>query len=131
MPVVAISLRNSDIDALERIQSKGMFSNRSEIMRHALSSLLTEQAELESLSGPSTVVVTIMYQEADKDGVCKQVQHTHADLISAMMHSHTIDGSCVEVFVVNGDADAIKDFVKSFRTSRLVGRMYLNMIGSG
>lgn len=129
MPIVAISMPKSDLKDLERIRTRGNFSNRSEVMRHALHALIQEQTRLEDLSGTVTTVITIVYHEEGKDDFCNSIQHTHGKMITAMMHSHSQSGDCIEVFVMMGAASEIREFVDEFRSGKQVSRIYINVIG--
>ncbi|MHA2118416.1 MAG: ribbon-helix-helix domain-containing protein, partial [Candidatus Thorarchaeota archaeon] len=42
---------DEDLAKLERLQKEGGFSNRSEVVRHALQSLLAEHRSMEGYSG--------------------------------------------------------------------------------
>jgi CopG family nickel-responsive transcriptional regulator len=119
----------SDLNELEQLQDEGGFSNRSEVVRHALQSLLAEHRNLEGFKGEVTVIVTIIFSEKGKDNYCNRVQHEFNHVISAMMHSHTKDGGCVEVMILAGDANHIRDFIKKLRTQRQVVRVQVNLVG--
>ena len=110
----------SDLKELEKLKSDGGFSNRSDVVRHAIQSLLDENRSLEGLTGEVTVVVTIVFSKKGKDNYCQQVQHEFSRVISAMMHSHTKDGGCVEVLVLTGDAKPVRAFIKKLRTQRQI-----------
>lgn len=129
MPIVAISMPDSDLEELEKLQVSGGFSNRSEVVRHAIQSLLAESRNLEGIKDEITVIVTIVFSKKGKDNYCHQVQHEFNQVISAMMHSHTKDGGCVEVMVLTGDADQIRDFIKKLRTQRQVIRLQVSLVG--
>lgn len=129
LPIVAISMPESDLEELEKLQIDGGFSNRSEVVRHAIQSLLEENRALEGLSGEITVIVTIIFSKKGKDNYCHQVQHEFSSEISAMMHSHTKDGVCVEVMVLTGDANRIRLFIKKVRTQRQIIRVQMNLVG--
>jgi CopG family nickel-responsive transcriptional regulator len=129
VPVVAISMPDSDLEQLEKMQEIGSYSNRSEVMRHALQALVKERTKLEEVSGTITAVITIVYHEDGKDGFCNSIQHSHARMITAMMHSHSQEGECLEVFVLRGDASNLRDFVDGFKSGRQVNRIYVNVVG--
>lgn len=129
LPIVAISMPESDLEELEKLQSDGGFSNRSEVVRHAIQSLLDENRSLEGFKGEVTVVVTIVFSNKGKDKNCQQIQHEFSRVISAMMHSHTKDGGCVEILVLTADAKHIRAFIKKLRTQRQIVRVQINLVG--
>jgi metal-responsive CopG/Arc/MetJ family transcriptional regulator len=67
MPIVAISMSDSDLDELEILQNEGQFSNRSEVVRHAVHKLMSEHKSLEEAEGVITAVFTALYY---KKGQC-------------------------------------------------------------
>jgi CopG family nickel-responsive transcriptional regulator len=121
---------DEDLAKLERLQKEGGFSNRSEVVRHALQSLLEEHRSLEGYSGDVTLVVTTMIAPGGKGGQLSGVQHTHNDLISAMMHAHSMDGACVEIMVVNGEANEARQFVQKVRALKQVIRVQVSLAGT-
>jgi CopG family nickel-responsive transcriptional regulator len=120
---------DSDLEELEQLQIDGGFSNRSEVVRHAIQSLLAENRSLEGFRDEVTVIVTIIFSQKGKDNYCHQVQHEFNRVISAMMHSHTKEGGCVEVMVLTGNADHIRDFIKKLRTQRQIIRVQVTLVG--
>ena len=129
IPIVAISMPDEDLAKLERLQKEGGFSNRSEVVRHALQSLLEEHRSLEGYSGDVTLVVTTMIAPGGKGSQLSRIQHTHNSLISAMMHAHSMDGACVEIMVVNGEANEARQFVQKVRALKQVVRVQVSLAG--
>jgi CopG family nickel-responsive transcriptional regulator len=130
MPVIAISMSGSELEELEGLQKEGGFSNRSEVVRHAIQSLLDEHRTLESHSGDITAIVTVVYSEKGKNPDCHSVQHKYNELLKAMIHSHTSDGGCIEVLIVSGDSEEVRGFIKAIRSQRSVSRIQTNPVGS-
>lgn len=130
MTIVAVSMPDSDLSELEKMQTDGGFSSRSEVVRHALQSLLTEQRTLELASGDITAVFTVVYSEKGKGDQCDQVQHDYRQMITAVMHAHATDGGCVEVMLVKGAASSVREFLKRLRTQRHVIRVQVNLVGA-
>ena len=129
IPIVAISMPDEDLAKLERLQKEGGFSNRSEVVRHALQSLLAEHRSMEGYSGDVTLVVTTMIAPGGKGSQLSKIQHMHNRLISAMMHAHSRDGACVEIMVVNGEANEARQFVQKVRALKQVVRVQVSLAG--
>ena len=129
IPIVAISMPDEDLAKLVKLQKEGGFSNRSEVVRHALQSLLAEHRSLERYSGDVTLVVTTMIAPGGKGGQLSKIQHMHNSLISAMMHAHSRDGACVEIMVVNGEANEARQFIQKVRALKQVVRVQVNLAG--
>ena len=53
MPIVAVSMTDSDLEELEFLLKEGEFSNRSDVVRHAVQALMSEHRDIESAKGES------------------------------------------------------------------------------
>ena len=129
MPIVAVSMSDSEIEELNALQENGGFSNRSEAVRNAIQSLLAEQRTLETHTGEITVIVTVIYSKRGKSTECHHIQHEFSDILSAMVHSHTPDGGCIDVMIVSGDSYKIRQFIKTLRSQRNVTRIQAYAVG--
>lgn len=129
MPVVAVSMTESDLQELERLKDSGGFSSRSEVVRHALQSLLAEHRSIENLKGDLTAIFTVLYSSKGKNTVCLDVQHEFNHLLTALMHAHSNDGTCVEVMLVKGPADDARSFLRQLRTQTQVLRVGVDLMG--
>lgn len=94
------------------------FVSRSEAIRHALRLLFSELTSLDELRGKVLSVVAVLYgKEAEKARIY-EVQHKYGDVINAYFHSHVEGSKCLEIMVVQGDAERVRDFICGLRASR-------------
>jgi CopG family nickel-responsive transcriptional regulator len=131
MPIVAISMSDSDLDELESLQKEGRFSNRSEVVRHAVQKLLTEHRSLESAEGTVTAVFTAVYYKKGLGHHINAVQHEFREYLTATIHAHTTDGNCTEVMIIDADADVVRSFLKKLRSQKKVLKVEVNLVGGG
>ncbi|MHA2426571.1 MAG: CopG family ribbon-helix-helix protein [Candidatus Hermodarchaeia archaeon] len=129
MPIISISLNKQDLQTLNRLQKAGGFANRSELLRQAIQTLATELQDLETISGKVSAVLTIVYGKKGKGIESNFLLHRQAKLIDALLHSHTVNGECIEVIVVNGPADDVKELVKSLKGNRKIVSVKVAIIG--
>ena len=129
MPIVSISLTNADLKALDELQSKGGYSNRSDLVRRALRLLANEVVDLEQFEGDISAVITIVYSKQGKGMESNFLLHRQARLITALLHSHTVNGECIEVMVLNGPARDIQRLVKRLEGNRKIHTVKLTLIG--
>ncbi|MFX1563007.1 MAG: CopG family ribbon-helix-helix protein [Promethearchaeota archaeon] len=129
MPIISISLDNQDLQMLDRLQSAAGFPNRSELLRQAVRALALEFQDLEKLAGKISAVLTIVYGKKGKGIESNFLLHRQASLIDALLHSHTVDGKCIEVIVVNGLADDVRELVKSLKGNRKIVTVKVAVIG--
>lgn len=129
MPIISISLNTQDLQKLNRLQSAGGFANRSELLRQAIQTLATEFQDLETMTGKVSAVLTIVYGKKGKGIESNFLLHRQATLIDALLHSHTVNGECIEVLVVNGPADDVRELVKSLKGNRKIVSVKVAIIG--
>ncbi|MFX1577882.1 MAG: CopG family ribbon-helix-helix protein [Promethearchaeota archaeon] len=129
MPIISISLDNQDLQMLDRLQSTAGFPNRSELLRQAVRTLATEFQDIEKLTGEISAVLTIVYGKKGKGIESNFLLHRQAALIDALLHSHTIDGKCIEVIIVNGQAEDVRELVKSLKGNRKIVTVKVAVIG--
>ncbi len=131
MPIVAVSMSDSDLEELEYLRDEGKFSNRSEVVRHAVQSLLSEHRTLERAEGTITAIITVLYYKKGTDHAISAVQHEFRDYITATVHAHTTEGNCTEVIIIEADAELVRDFLKKLRSRKKVLRAFSTIVGGG
>jgi metal-responsive CopG/Arc/MetJ family transcriptional regulator len=129
MPIVAVSMAESDLEELELLLKEGKFSNRSDVVRHAVQALMSQHRKLEGAKGVITAVFTALYYKKGSGHNISAVQHEFQDHLAATIHSHTSEGSCVEVMIVTAKADIIRDFFKKLRAQKKVLKVEVSLIG--
>ena len=129
MPIISISLNKQDFQTLNQLQSTGSFANRSDLFRQAIQTLANEFQDLETLTGKVSAVLTIVYGKKGKGIESNFLLHRQATLIDALLHSHTVNGECIEVIVVNGPADDVRELVKSLKGNRKIVTVKVAIIG--
>ncbi|MFX0079458.1 MAG: CopG family ribbon-helix-helix protein [Candidatus Hermodarchaeota archaeon] len=129
MPIVSISLSDEDLQALNQLQTEGGFTNRSDLLRRALRTLASETQELDKLSGETSAVLTIVYGKKGKGIESNFLLHRQAQLIDALLHSHTVNGECIEVIVVNGPANDVRKLIKILKGNRKIHTIKVAIIG--
>lgn len=131
MPIVAISMSDSDLEELESLRDEGKFSNRSEVVRHAVQSLLSEHRSLEQAQGTITAIITALYYKKGQGHAISAVQHEFREYITATVHAHTSEGNCTEVIIIEADAELVRNFLKKLRSQKKVLRAFSNIVGGG
>ena len=128
---IAVSMTDADLEELEYLQREGEFSNRSDVVRHAVKALMSEHRNIESAKGVMTVVITALYHKKGQRHSINAVQHEFKENIAATVHSHTNDGSCLEVMIVTATADTVRSFLKKLRSQKKVLKVEVSLIGGG
>jgi metal-responsive CopG/Arc/MetJ family transcriptional regulator len=129
MPIVAVSMTDSDLEELEILLKEGEFSNRSDVVRHAVQALMSDHRNIESAEGVITAVFTALYYKKGQGQHISAVQHEFQDYLTATVHSHTSDGSCIEMMIVIAKAGIVRDFLKKLRAQKKVLKVEVSLIG--
>ncbi len=115
MPVVSISLNETLLEKLEKIEEEVGYSGRSEVIRTAVRNFIDQNTELEDLEGDTTAVLTAKHDnEAGLD------IHDFQGLIRSQLHDHDSEGNCLQVFIVSGEAEKIQDMKEHLESKRKV-----------
>ena len=93
------------------------FSGRSEIVRAGLRNIIAEQKERELLQGKLTALLIIIHQEKDDDQVTN-MRHDYEEIVMTHLHSKIDKYRCVELFLLKGDAESIKNMTKKFQINK-------------
>lgn len=125
---IGVSLPKNLLDEFDAIIKVRGYSSRSEAIRDAIRSYITEYKWLESEKGEVVGVLVVIYDHNVR-GVSDaliSIQHNFAYLISSNMHIHLSEESCLEVIIVKGNMEDIKKLVD--RVSALRGVLTHKMI---
>ncbi len=129
LPIVAVSMTDSDLEELESLLIEGEFSNRSDVVRHAVQALLSKHRDIESATGTITAILTALYYQKGHSHSIRAVQHQFKDHLTATIHSHTDDGQCIDVMIVIARAEIVRDFLKKLRAQKKVLKVEASIIG--
>lgn len=131
MPIVAVSMTDEDFEEINFLQRKGKFSNRSEVVRHAVHALMAEHRSVELVQGSITAIITAVYYKKGQGHNVSSVQHEFREFIAATIHAHTTEGNCTEVMILTADAVNVRDFLKKLRSQKKVMKVDVTLVGGG
>ncbi|MFW9843339.1 MAG: CopG family ribbon-helix-helix protein [Candidatus Thorarchaeota archaeon] len=129
MEIITVSMTDSDLEELELLKKMGKFSNRSDVVRHAVKSLMSEHRTLERVTGVITAVIIAVYHKKGQGHNISSVQHEYRKFITATIHSHTSDGHCTEVMILTAAAGKVREFIKKLRAQKKVMKVDINLVG--
>ena len=129
MPIVSISLTSNLLRKLDEFIKERGYSSRSEAIRDAVRDLLAE-FELSKLEkGKVTATVTVISgHERHVDERLMRLRHEYDSIVSANMHIHIDQIYCLEVFVTEGEAEEVLDFISRVRAMRGVQQVKYTMV---
>ncbi len=117
MPIVSISLNDEILSELDKLQTTMGFSGRSEAIRAGIRSFVSEEKQKADLSGNIHAILLVVHND-EFDHVVSGITHNFEDLITTHLHSKIEKEKCMELFLINGDADKVSTITKDFQTNK-------------
>ncbi len=119
MAVVSVSMPDELLDRLDTFSEEHGYTGRSEVVREAARSLLGEfeETRLEDRTLMGIVTVLFDYETTSVEERMIQLRHEHESLVASNFHSHVGDHYCMELFVLEGELEAISTFVGKIRAT--------------
>ena len=117
MPIVSISLNHEILSELDKLQKSMGFSGRSEAIRAGIRSFVSEEKQKSYLSGNIHAILLVVHND-EFDHIVSGITHNFEDLITTHLHSKIEQEKCMELFVINGDAEKVSTITKDFQTNK-------------
>lgn len=117
MPIVSISLNEKLLSEIDNIKDEIGFSGRSEVIRASARMLIADNKEKRDLKGEINSILVLIHNQEVEDKVT-EIKHDFEDIINTQIHSHLKENKCMEIFILDGSADRIKELAKMFQISR-------------
>lgn len=130
MAVVSVSLPDNLLQSLDGFLKQRGFAGRSELIRASLRDFLQKEAPSDH-TGETSATVTLLYSHGSERKI-GEIRHDYTDIIQSLMHGHAED-SCVELFLLKGDASRLRAFTDALRASRdtlLVQAVYTDRVAT-
>ncbi|MCW3999501.1 MAG: CopG family ribbon-helix-helix protein [Candidatus Bathyarchaeota archaeon] len=128
MVIISLSIPDSLIQQIDQtIKDKG-FVSRSELARQALRLYLTEDLKLDDLEGNAVATITLIYKENADRRRLLETQHVYGGLVSTFLHAHIHPGFCLEVIILNGQAELIRKFVDNLRQNEQIMQIKISVL---
>ncbi len=117
MPVVSISLNDEILSELDKLQSTMGFSGRSEAIRAGIRAFVSEEKQKSDLSGDIHAILLVVHND-EYDHVVTDITHNYEDLVTTHLHSKIEKEKCMELFVIDGDAEKVSIMTKDFQINK-------------
>jgi len=117
--IISISLSEDLLEELERLQKEMGFSGKSETIRAGIRMLVSDDKERAKLTGVvDAVLLAIHKDEYVKD--ISELAHMHAPIIKTQIHHHLENEKCLEIYVLNGQAEKIRAAARAFQKNKKI-----------
>ncbi len=117
MPIVSISLNQEILSELDKLQKTMGFSGRSEVIRAGIRTFVSEEKQRTELTGNIHAILLVVHND-EFDHVVSGIKHNFEDLITTHLHSKIEGEKCMELFVIDGDAERVSTITKDFQVNK-------------
>ena len=117
MAIISVSLNENILRNIEKIQSDYGYSGRSEVIRAGVRLLISESKDTEKLSGEINSILIVIHHN-DSENAVSEIKHDFKDITKTQIHSHFEKEKCLEIFVLQGKAERIKEMHRQFNTNK-------------
>jgi CopG family nickel-responsive transcriptional regulator len=127
MERISISLPEKLLEEFDRILKEKGYVSRSEGIRDAIRNYIIEHGIISQVSGEIAGTISIIYDHDESNVLDKltDAQHDFAEVIDSSLHIHLDKHHCLEVIVVRGDSNAIKQLLN--RLTAIKGVKYAKL----
>ncbi|KAF5050242.1 putative nickel-responsive regulator [anaerobic digester metagenome] len=118
---ISMSLPKKLLNEFDEVLYDRGYSSRSKGIRDALKDYIVRYQWMKNIEGERMGVITVIYDH-HATGVLEEltdIQHQFHKNVNSTMHIHMTSKNCLEVIVVKGDAQEIRDLTE--RIMRLKG----------
>ncbi len=124
MPIVSISLNEQILAELDNLQKSMGFSGRSEAVRAGIRNFVSEEKQKTKLSGNVHAILLVVHND-EFDHIVSGIKHSFEDLITTHLHSKIEGEKCMELFVIDGEAERVNTITKDFQTNKKMDNVKL------
>ena len=117
MTIVSISLNDEILSELDNLQKSMGFSGRSEAIRAGIRNFVADEKQKAELSGNIHAILLVVHND-EFDHIVSGIKHNFEDLITTHLHSKIEGEKCMELFVIDGEAERVSIITKDFQTNK-------------
>ena len=130
---ISMSLPTKLLDDFDEVLKDRGYKSRSKGIRDALNDYIVRYQWMNEMEGERIGIITVIYDHYFT-GVMEalaETQHDFRDEISASMHIHMTNKYCMEVIVVNGDVNKIRELTERMMRIKGVDHVKLTSTANG
>jgi len=118
--VISISLPDALVEKLDKLVEERGYYSRSEAIRDALRSLVSEAEIAREVhdKAAGVIMVTCPYERKDVDYKITKIRHEFDDVVVENVHRHVGNRYCIEIFIVEGETSRILSVLGRLRGMR-------------
>jgi CopG family transcriptional regulator, nickel-responsive regulator len=124
LTIVSVSLNEEILTEMSKLQKSLGFTGRSEIIRASVRSMLSEERKKEELTGELHAIFLVIHGEKSDDEI-NEMGHAYDKLINTHLHNKIDKDRCLEIFLLKGNANQIRDMTKRFQSNKKMDNVKL------
>lgn len=130
MPVISISVSSELLRKLDRFMRERGYSSRSEAIRDAIRDSMAEYELRKFEMGRVVATITVIsrHERHDVDGRLMRLRHEYDEVVSGNMHIHLAGNYCLEIFIAEGNAEKVKNFIARIRSIRGIEQVRFTIV---
>ncbi len=115
-----VSLPASLLSELDSIVNELNLPSRSYALRRAVMDYISEREWIKGKKGVLAGAISILYDHTIHEISDKliEIQHKFLDIIKSTVHVHVNESRCLEVILVHGTTERIKELAKSIESQK-------------
>lgn len=100
------------------------------MIRDAIRDLLSEYEVSRFEKGKVTATITVIseHERRDVDERLMRLRHEHDAIVSGNMHIHLGKTHCLEIFITEGEAEKVLNFIGRIRAMRGIQQVKFTMV---
>ena len=126
--IISLSLPSELLEELDTVLGADRGANRSEVVRQAVRMYLTQYNELEKIQGNVIATITVLYDKAEQNKELFKLQEEFDDMITAYLHAHLSETSCLEVMVVKGASERLRALIDGLKANKPVKQIKFSIM---
>lgn len=127
MPIISISLNEKLLEEIDKLKDEIGYSGRSDVIRASARMLISDSKEKENLNGDINSILVLIHNQEVEDKVT-EIKHDFEDIINTQIHSHLKGHKCMEIFILEGNAERIKEISTKFQINRKIDYVKLIVV---
>lgn len=128
MSIISLSLPTELLKELDAALGEEKSATRSEVIRQAVRSYLNEYKKIYELQGNVIATISVLYEKHEKNEELFRLQHEFSDMITAYLHSHLTETSCLEVMVIRGPSKRLKELIDGLKANKPVKQIKFSVM---
>lgn len=130
MSVTSISLPSTLRKKLDQVREEKGYSSRSEVIRDAIRSYLSEYETRQALTGNAICTITAIYNHkgGHTDHDLLHLRYEYEEIVKGNLHMHIAEGEYAEIFITEGDVQRVSKFIQEMRIMKGVEKLTYSII---